>query len=594
MKIYTYRSGHKTLKKVLSITLSLLVLVQMTPAAFVVNTAIAGGVGSLSVTSITGSGTGPYSVSGTWDPTGNQCWTPAQGNQGDAFHYYINVFEDLNSNSEYDSGTDTLLQDITPAPCNGDFSGEVASADRGTGGVWPASGQSPIPSTFNLSAGSHKICSVLFHVNPNGKDKAEGTDCFDNNVIVTPPSCTDGIQNQDETGVDTGGVCTPPAETCSDGIQNQDETGVDTGGVCTPPAETCSDGIQNQDETGIDTGGVCSVPAETCTDGIQNQNETGVDTGGVCALPPVSVDLVITKSVNDSTPDESQTLVYSLTVTNSGPDSASNVVVSDLLPSGVTFVSASSTAGAYASTTGSWTIGSLSNGASVLLDITVTINASTGGITINNTATVDGDESDPTPSNNSDTESVTVNVPTSGPTTYTLDITVTGDGTGEINGDGIVNCTNREGEEEGVCQVTNITSGTTFNLSATSDEGSNFDSSWTVGAGTCTGNATPCQITVTGNTSLTAHFGLNQTTTTTTSGGGGSRRGGGIVLGINNDEPQGQVLGATFEPGLPNTGNGPLDSTETNTLAIIFAGMIALVGLNLASFKALKFEVKSK
>ncbi len=46
-------------------------------------------------------------------------------------------------------------------------------------------------------------------------------------------------------------------ETCSDGILNQDETGVDCGGSCNPCA-TCSDGIQNQDETGIDCGGACS------------------------------------------------------------------------------------------------------------------------------------------------------------------------------------------------------------------------------------------------------------------------------------------------------------------------------------------------
>jgi hypothetical protein len=32
---------------------------------------------------------------------------------------------------------------------------------------------------------------------------------------VTTPTCTDGIQNQDETGVDTGGVCTPADSTGS-------------------------------------------------------------------------------------------------------------------------------------------------------------------------------------------------------------------------------------------------------------------------------------------------------------------------------------------------------------------------------------------
>ena len=74
--------------------------------------------------------------------------------------------------------------------------------------------------------------------------------------------------------------------TCSDGIQNQDETGIDCGGPCTacPPEPTCNDGIQNQGETGVDCGGPCPAcpPAPTCTDGIQNQNETGIDCGGVC------------------------------------------------------------------------------------------------------------------------------------------------------------------------------------------------------------------------------------------------------------------------------------------------------------------------
>jgi len=47
---------------------------------------------------------------------------------------------------------------------------------------------------------------------------------------------------------------------------------------------TCSDGIQNQDETNIDCGGSCSacIPDATCTDGIQNQNEAGIDCGGIC------------------------------------------------------------------------------------------------------------------------------------------------------------------------------------------------------------------------------------------------------------------------------------------------------------------------
>lgn len=102
-------------------------------------------------------------------------------------------------------------------------------------------------------------------------------------------TCSDGIQNQGETGVDCGGPCAPcpVVPTCWDGIQNQGETGIDCGGPCAPcpPVATCSDGIQNQGETGVDCGGPCPdcPPVATCSDGVQNQGETGVDCGGPCA-----------------------------------------------------------------------------------------------------------------------------------------------------------------------------------------------------------------------------------------------------------------------------------------------------------------------
>ncbi|MCL4138790.1 UNVERIFIED_CONTAM: hypothetical protein GTU68_031736 [Idotea baltica] len=76
------------------------------------------------------------------------------------------------------------------------------------------------------------------------------------------PSCTDGIQNQEETGVDCGGPCSA-CPTCNDGIQNQDEAGVDCGGSCIACA-TCSDGIQNGSETGVDCGGDCAPCTTVC------------------------------------------------------------------------------------------------------------------------------------------------------------------------------------------------------------------------------------------------------------------------------------------------------------------------------------------
>ncbi len=44
---------------------------------------------------------------------------------------------------------------------------------------------------------------------------------------------------------------------------------------------TCDDGIQNGDESGIDCGRDCTACA-SCTDGIQNGNESGIDCGGEC------------------------------------------------------------------------------------------------------------------------------------------------------------------------------------------------------------------------------------------------------------------------------------------------------------------------
>jgi hypothetical protein len=69
-------------------------------------------------------------------------------------------------------------------------------------------------------------------------------------------------------------------ETCSDGIQNQDETDVDCGGdicaVCANGADCNDDGDCSSESC---VGGQC---AASCTDSIQNQGESDVDCGGTC------------------------------------------------------------------------------------------------------------------------------------------------------------------------------------------------------------------------------------------------------------------------------------------------------------------------
>jgi len=77
------------------------------------------------------------------------------------------------------------------------------------------------------------------------------------------PTCNDGEQNGDETGVDCGGPDCEACPTCDDGEQNGDETGVDCGGPDCDACPTCDDGVQNGDETGIDCGGPDCDPCST-------------------------------------------------------------------------------------------------------------------------------------------------------------------------------------------------------------------------------------------------------------------------------------------------------------------------------------------
>ena len=127
----------------------------------------------------------------------------------------------------------------------------------------------------------------------NGQET--GIDCGGPTCPVCPPTCTDGVKNGQETGVDCGGpTCPSCPPTCTDGIQNGQETGVDCGGpTCPSCLPTCTDGVKNGQETGVDCGGpTCPSCPPTCTDGVKNGQETGVDCGGpTCPVcPPTCTD----------------------------------------------------------------------------------------------------------------------------------------------------------------------------------------------------------------------------------------------------------------------------------------------------------------
>jgi uncharacterized protein (TIGR03437 family) len=92
-------------------------------------------------------------------------------------------------------------------------------------------------------------------------------------------------------------------------------------------------------------------------------------------------------------------LTYTLSVTNRGPSAATNVTLTDTLPAGVTFVSATPSAGSCAQGGGTVTcqLGALAANAAASVALVVTPNA-TGSVT--NRAGVSGGEPDSQPGNN--------------------------------------------------------------------------------------------------------------------------------------------------------------------------------------------------
>ncbi|NUT31600.1 MAG: DUF11 domain-containing protein, partial [Hamadaea sp.] len=119
-------------------------------------------------------------------------------------------------------------------------------------------------------------------------------------------------------------------------------------------------------------------------------------------------DLRITKTDTPDPVNAGQQLTYTVTVTNDGPNTATGVTVTDVLPAGVTFLS-STPACTNAAGTLTCELGQLLPGQSVPIVIQVGIPTAFPPGTISNTATVEGDQFDPVPGNNTATAVTTVN-----------------------------------------------------------------------------------------------------------------------------------------------------------------------------------------
>ncbi len=112
--------------------------------------------------------------------------------------------------------------------------------------------------------------------------------------------------------------------------------------------------------------------------------------------PPPTADLSVSK-IASSNPVVGGNLTYTVVVTNNGPDTATGVTLTDPLPTGTTFASATPTQGSCSGTgTVTCSLGSLANGAKATVTIVVQPTASGN---VSNTANVSDQQTDPQANN---------------------------------------------------------------------------------------------------------------------------------------------------------------------------------------------------
>jgi uncharacterized repeat protein (TIGR01451 family) len=122
-----------------------------------------------------------------------------------------------------------------------------------------------------------------------------------------------------------------------------------------------------------------------------------------------SVDLAISKTVDDPTPVETDLITFTVKLSNAGPNDATGVEVSDFVPAGLTYSGYTASQGSYDDASGIWDVGTLALADSVTLTIDATVDPGTSGWTISNLAVVTAiDQTDPDVVNNSASAKVTV------------------------------------------------------------------------------------------------------------------------------------------------------------------------------------------
>lgn len=139
-------------------------------------------------------------------------------------------------------------------------------------------------------------------------------------------------------------------------------------------------------------------------DSIPGNQLPGEDDQAVVIVSPQLIDLSLTKTVSNPTPNVGQNVTFVLTLANAGPSTATDIQVRDQLPPGVAFVSSTTASGQYDPATGIWTPQPVAAGATATL--TIVARVVEAGVTVNAAEVIAAGQPDvdSTPGNGDPTE----------------------------------------------------------------------------------------------------------------------------------------------------------------------------------------------
>jgi uncharacterized repeat protein (TIGR01451 family) len=126
------------------------------------------------------------------------------------------------------------------------------------------------------------------------------------------------------------------------------------------------------------------------------------------AIDVRGADIAITKSVDAASPFAGTPIVFTITADNLGPNDAVDLVLLDLLPTGLSYLGSVTTTGTYNEGSGLWNIAELPVGSNATLTVTALVLAEAIDTVITNTASLQSvSPVDPNPANDADSVIIT-------------------------------------------------------------------------------------------------------------------------------------------------------------------------------------------